>query len=263
MPAFADSHVHLADAAFDSDRDSVIDRARTTGAQLLVCIGETPATGERALEIACAYPGFVYTTAGVHPHHAATCDLERDRERLRELLSRGAVAVGECGLDYHYDYATREQQLRVLEMQREVAAESGRPMVLHTREAVEDTAAFVREAGRGGIRGVLHCFTGPDSLLDVALDAGWYVSFSGIVTFRKWESDSLLRAVPEDRFLVESDAPYLAPVPHRGRRNEPAYVSFTVARIAEARGQDAASVGKASVRNCAAFFRLATAHSLA
>lgn len=263
MPAFADSHVHLADAAFDSDRDSVIDRARTTGAQLLVCIGETPATGERALEIACAYPGFVYATAGVHPHHAATCDLEGDRERLHELLARGAVAVGECGLDYHYDHATREQQLRVLEMQREVAAQSGRPMVLHTREAVEDTAAFVREAGRGGIRGVLHCFTGPDALLEVALDAGWYVSFSGIVTFRKWEGDSLLCAVPEDRFLVESDAPYLAPVPHRGRRNEPAYVSFTVARIAEARGQDAASVGKASVRNCAAFFRLATVPSLA
>jgi TatD DNase family protein len=259
MAPFADSHVHLADAAFDADREQVIERARITGARFLICVGETPEAAERGFGISRAHPGYVFFTAGVHPHHAAACDPVQARERLVDLVERGAVAIGECGLDYHYQHAPREVQLRVLEFQCELAAETGRPLVLHTRDAVEDTIAIVRQAGRGGVRGVLHCFTGPASLLEAAIEAGWYVSFSGIVTFQKWDGDDLVRAAPADRLLLESDAPYLAPAPQRGRRNEPAYVSFTVARVAQARGQDAEAVGNTSVQNCAAFFRLATA----
>ena len=129
--------------------------------------------------------------------------------------------------------------------------------MVHTREAEDDTRAMVTEAGRSGIVGVLHCYTGSASLAEAALDAGWYVSFSGIVTFRKWTDEALLKLVPQDRLLVESDAPYLAPVPHRGKRNEPAWVSFTVARLAEVRGVTAAALGEATMANTRRFFTLA------
>jgi TatD DNase family protein len=128
--------------------------------------------------------------------------------------------------------------------------------VVHTREAVDDTAAMVAEAGREGIRGVLHCFTGPASLARAGLDAGWMLSFSGIITFRSWTDDALLAMAPDDRVLVESDAPYLAPVPHRGKRNEPAYVSLTVARLAAARGVTAAALGDITAANAITFFGL-------
>ncbi|HEX7120789.1 MAG TPA: TatD family hydrolase [Gemmatimonadaceae bacterium] len=257
MAGFVDSHTHLADPAFDADRDAVIARARATGARGLVCIGESPDAAERARAIAAMHPGFVWYTAGVHPHDAHGFDPERDVPRLRQHLERDAVAVGECGLDYHYDHSPRPAQQRAFRAQLELAAETKRPVVVHTREAVDDTAAILREAASAGVRGVLHCFTGPASLADAALAAGWYLSLSGVVTFRKWTDDGLLRAIPDDRLLVESDAPYLSPVPHRGKRNEPAYVSFTVARVAHARQTSAEAVGALSVRNAMQCFGLA------
>lgn len=257
MARFVDSHVHLADPAFDEDRGAVIARARVTGARALVCIGESLAAAERAAAIAAAHPGFVFFTAGIHPHDAADFDPVSDPPRLREFLAAGAVAVGECGLDYHYDHSPRELQRRAFAQQLAIASETGRAVVVHTREAVDDTAAMVREAGRAGIRGVLHCFGGPASLADVALDAGWYLSFSGIVTFKKWTDDPLLRLPPADRVLVETDAPYLAPVPHRGRRNEPAYASLTLARVADARGVTAEDLGEQVSANAARLFGLA------
>ena len=166
----------------------------------------------------------------MHPHDAADFDAERDIPCIREEVASGAVAIGECGLDYHYDHSPREKQLAAFGAQLALARELARPVVVHTREAEADTLAMVREAAAAGVRGVLHCYTGSVGLAEVALDGGWYVSFSGIVTFKKWTDDALLRLVPDDRLLVESDSPYLAPVPHRGKRNEPAWVSFTVAR---------------------------------
>ena len=130
-------------------------------------------------------------------------------------------------------------------------------MVVHTREAEDDTRAMVREAAADGVRGVLHCYTGSIGLAEIALEGGWYVSFSGIITFRKWTDDALLRLVPDDRLLVESDSPYLAPVPHRGRRNEPAWVSFTVARLASVRGVEAAALGAFTAQNARRLFGLA------
>ena len=259
MATFVDSHVHLADAAFDADREQVIERARLTGARALVCIGESIAAAERARDIARRYPGFVFFTAGVHPHDASTFDPARDTAAIRAAIDAGAVAIGECGLDYHYEHSPRPMQLGAFEAQLALARETGRPVVVHTREAVADTQAMVTEAGKAGVRGVLHCFTGPRELAERALDAGWYLSFSGVISFRKWADDALVRLPPVDRILVESDAPYLAPVPHRGKRNEPAWVSLTLARAAEARGLTPDALGQIVSDNAARFFGVALA----
>ncbi len=256
MTNFIDSHAHLADPAFDVDRDGVIARARLTGARAIVCIGESIAAAERAAEIAAGNAGVVFFSAGVHPHDAAEFDDARDSAAISGLAGRGAVAIGECGLDYHYDHSPREDQRRAFAAQLRLARELDLPVVVHTRLAEDDTAAMVAEAGVAGVRGVLHCYTGSHALAEAALAVGWYVSFSGIVTFKKWEDDALIRLVPADRILAESDSPYLAPVPHRGKRNEPAWVSFTVARIAAARGTEPQEVGELVAANAAKLFRL-------
>jgi TatD DNase family protein len=197
----------------------------------------------------------------MHPHDASQFDLARDLPRIRAHLTNGAVAIGECGLDYHYDNSPRDIQRRVFESQLQLAGETGKPVVVHTREAVDDTESLVREAGTAGVRGVLHCFTGPPSLADVAIQSGWYVSFSGVVTFKKWSDDAVIQSIPADRILLESDAPYLAPVPFRGKRNEPAHVAFTLRKVAAARGVDSVELGRQVVANTKRFFDLATTQS--
>ena len=256
MPPFVDSHAHLADPAFDADRDAAIARARAAGARAIVCIGESIANAERARAIAAAYPDLIAFTAGVHPHDAAEFDEARDTPRLRRLLDAGAVAVGECGLDYHYDRAPHAVQRRVVDAQFALAAEYDRPVVIHSRDADADTHALIREAAGAGIRGVLHCFSGPADLAAAAVDAGWYVSFSGMVTFKRWDNAAALDVVPLDRLLTESDAPYLAPVPDRGKRNEPAWVVRTVERLAILRDLDPAELGAATAANARALFQL-------
>jgi TatD DNase family protein len=254
MTRFLDSHAHLADSAFDDDREAVIERARQSGATGVVCIGESLAAAARARDIANAHPDLIRFTAGVHPHDAADFDPLRDPGAIAAQLAAGAVAVGECGLDYHYDHAPRDLQRRAFAAQLAVAADANKPVVVHTREAEADTAAMIEEAGSAGIVGVLHCFTGTAALAETALAAGWHISFSGIVTFKKWTDDALLRLVPDERLLVESDSPYLAPVPHRGRRNEPAWVSFTIGRLAAARGVDPGALGEQTITNAKRFF---------
>ena len=235
----------------------MIERARLTGARALVCIGESLATARRAGEIAARHPGFVHYTVGIHPYDAVRFDAVRDIDGIRAEVARGAVAIGECGLDYQYVESPPDRQRTAFAAQLALGAEIGRPLVVHTRGAEADTRAMVVQAGRNGVRGVLHCYTGSVALAEAVLDVGWYVSFSGIVTFKKWTDDALLRLVPADRLLVESDAPYLAPVPQRGKRNESAWVSFTVARLAGARGIDAATLGAQTVENARRLFGLA------
>lgn len=256
MTSFVDSHVHLADAAFDGDRDEVIERARLGGACALVCIGESLDTARRAGELAAHHPGFVYHTAGVHPYSAAGFDAVRDFEGVRREVQRGAVGIGECGLDYHYD-VPRDRQREAFAAQLSWGVELAKTIVVHTREAEDDTRDMVVEAGRAGTVGVLHCFTGSASLAEAALEVGWYVSFSGIVTFRNWTDEALLRLIPDDRLLVESDAPYLAPVPRRGKRNEPAWVGYTIHRLADARGADPDALGVQTAQNARRAFGLA------
>ena len=165
--------------------------------------------------------------------------------------------MGECGLDYHYDNSPRLEQRRAFAEQLRLASEVDRPVVVHTRDAEDDTRAMVSEAGKEGVRGVLHCFTGSHELAIAAVEAGWHVSFAGIVTFRKWADDELLRLVPEDRILAESDAPYLAPVPFRGKRNEPGWVAHTVARLAAARDVTVEHMAAVVTRNARTLFKLA------
>ena len=256
MIPFLDSHAHLADPAFDADRDAVLARARAQNALGVVCIGESLDAAARAATVASAHPGFVWYTAGVHPHHAEGFDPGRDSDRIREHLTRGAVAVGECGLDYHYDNSPRARQRAAFGLQLTVAAEVGRPVVVHTRDAEDDTRAMMMEGAAAGVSGVLHCFTGSRALAEAALDVGWYVSFSGIVTFKKWTDEALLRQVPDDRLLAESDSPYLAPVPFRGKRNEPAWVRLTVERLAAARADSPERVGQLITANARRLFAL-------
>lgn len=260
---FIDSHAHLADPAFDGDRGDVIARARHSGAEAIVCIGSGSGAGDvlgaarASRAVAEQNAGFIWFTAGVHPHDAAGFDQSRDIAALREEVERGAVAIGECGLDYHYDNSPRTEQRRAFAQQLVLARETGRPVVVHTRDAEDDTRAMFTEAAEAGVVGVLHCFTGSHELAESAIDAGWYISFSGIVTFRKHADDALLRLVPEDRLLAESDAPYLAPVPNRGKRNEPAWVAHTVAKLAAARGVTPQYMGAAAARNARRLFKLA------
>jgi TatD DNase family protein len=253
---FVDSHAHLADPSFDVDRDAVVARALAAGAEAIVCIGESLAAAERARTLAERHAGAVHWTAGVHPHDAASFEPERDLPAIRRHLESGAVAVGECGLDFHYDHSPRQLQRAAFGAQLALAAEAGRPVVVHTREAEDDTRDLIVEAAAAGVRGVLHCFTSSAHLARAALEVGWYVSFSGIITFKKWTDEDLLRLVPDDRLLVESDAPYLAPVPFRGKRNEPAWVSLTVERLARARGADATEVGAQVSQNARRLFGL-------
>jgi TatD DNase family protein len=262
VKGFIDSHAHLADEAFAGDRREVIDRARDSGADAIVCIGSGSGAGDvlgaaRASAVVAAdNAGFVWFTAGVHPHDAEGF-ASGDVAALGDLVAQGAVALGECGLDYHYDNSPRREQRRAFAQQLSLAAELGVPVVVHTRDAEEDTRAMVTEAGANGVVGVLHCYTGSHELALAAIDVGWYVSFSGIVTFRNWKDDGLIRLVPDDRILAESDSPYLAPVPNRGKRNEPAWVGYTVARMALARGDDGARLAAIVSRNARTFFKLA------
>ena len=255
MP-FIDSHAHLAGEDFDADRNAVLARLRDAGGVGVVCIGESLEVAARARQLAQEQPGFVWWTAGVHPHDAASYDLLRDGAAIREAVTAGAVAVGECGLDYHYEHSPRPLQRRAFADQLAIARESGRPVVVHTREAEDDTIAMVREAGDAGIAGVLHCYTGSLGLAEVGLAAGWCISFSGIVTFKKWDDLALLRAVPDDRLLIESDSPYLAPVPYRGKRNEPAWCAYTLRRLAQVRAQDVAMLGACVCDNTRRLFGL-------
>jgi len=254
---FIDSHAHLADAAFDVDRDDVIARARDAGAAAIVSIGESIAAADRAAGIAANHPGYVYHTAGIHPHDAANFDEVRDIDAIRRHVAGGAVAVGECGLDYHYDHSPRDAQRHAFESQLRLAKELDRPVVVHSREADADLTAMTAAAASAGVRGVLHCFTGTHAVAEAALSAGWYVSFSGIVTFKKWDDLGLLRLVPDDRLLVESDSPYLAPVPFRGKRNEPSFVPRTIERLASARGTTSDALAELTANNARRFFGLA------
>ncbi|MEZ5318618.1 MAG: TatD family hydrolase [Vicinamibacterales bacterium] len=234
-----DSHCHLADPAFDPDRDAVIARAREAGLVRALCIlaSDDAAEVERGAAIQAAWPALRCATA-IHPHRAGEyAGRVPDAAGLtRAAAARvGAVAIGEIGLDYHYDFAPKPIQHEVFTAQVALAVELGRPVVIHTREAFDDTAAILRAAG--GVRGVMHCFTGTVDEARASLDLGFYVSLAGILTFpRAGNLRDLARFLPADRLLVETDAPYLAPVPHRGKRNEPAWVGETLRVLAEARG---------------------------
>lgn len=226
-----DSHAHLAGDKFGIDRTAMLQRAWDAGLTHVVVIGETMAA---ARDLARSDPARLSFTAGVHPHEAHTFNALHDLPLIRARVADGAVAIGECGLDYWYDHSPRERQLEAFQAQLDLAVETDLPVVVHTRQAEDDTVQLMQRAAARGARGVLHCFTGSPELARAAIDAGWYVSISGIATFRNWERDDVVMMVPDHLLLVETDAPYLAPVPHRGMRNESAFLPATVAHLARA-----------------------------
>ncbi len=249
-----DSHCHLTAPQFDGDRTDVLARARDVGVDRIVTIASNARDAETAISLAEATPG-VWATAGIHPHEVARTN-DGDLTRIRSLAEEGrAVAIGETGLDYFYDNAPRARQREYLRAHGEMAAALGLPLVVHSRNADQDVMAFLQELP-DGVGGVLHCFTGGDDLLRLALDRGWYIGYGGIATFKSFADHGRLQAVPEDRLLVETDAPYLAPVPKRGKRNEPAFLTYSVGRIAEVRGVPSERVAQATGRNAARLFGL-------
>lgn len=250
---YFDSHCHLTDERFAADLDDVLGRARAAGVDRIVTVASDAEDAGAAARLSRRYPG-VYATAGIHPHAASAAD-DAARGRVAELAESGeVVAIGETGLDYHYDFSDRPSQRALFRWHLELAAARGLPVVVHCREADDDVAAAIRDAR--GVTGVLHCFAGGAALLEAGLEAGWYVSFSGLVTFRNFQGEALVRAVPAERLLIETDGPYLAPVPHRGKRNEPAYVVHVAAALARIRGESAEDVARATARNAAALYGL-------
>jgi TatD DNase family protein len=248
-----DTHCHLTDPQFLEDVDAVLQRAWDAGLTGIVSIASNAADADVALQLA-ARDARIFSTAGVHPHvaeHATDADLDAIRALA---VSRVVVAVGETGLDFHYDNSPRDVQRRLFEWHLQLAADTDLPVVVHSRNADDLMEPMVRHAA--GVRGVLHCFTGGPALLDTALAAGWYVSYGGMLTFRNFTAADLLRAVPDHRILLETDSPYLAPIPWRGRRNEPAFMVESCRAMAALRGQEPARTAALTTANAHRFYGL-------
>ena len=257
---YIDSHAHIEMSDFDADREAVIQRALDAGVETIVCVGDGDVANDShsgAFRLAERYP-FIYTTVGVHPHEARLLDDDL-YARLKDLSEHPKViAWGEIGLDYHYDNSPREVQREAFRRQLRMARERGLPVSIHTREAEADTLEILNAEWRESeLAGVIHCFTGTRGFAEAAVELGLLISFSGVVTFKKAEElRETARALPTEKILIETDSPFLAPVPYRGRRNEPAYVIETARAIAELRGIDAEELGRATSQNFKRLFKV-------
>jgi TatD DNase family protein len=255
-----DSHCHLDDSSFDEDREQVLVRAGQAGVGLLLAIGtgDGPPDLEAATRLAAQHE-FVYATVGVHPHDARKATPETFN-RLAALCEHPKVlALGEMGLDYHYDNSPRDVQREVFARQMEIARQAGKPIVIHTREAWDDTIDLLTTHWRGsGLGGIMHCFSGDRAQAEESLDLGFHISFAGVLTFSRAEDlRQTAAALPLDRLLVETDAPYLTPAPFRKvRRNEPCYVVETARKLAEIRNLSLEEVAAATSRNFLRLFDL-------
>jgi TatD DNase family protein len=256
-----DSHCHLADETFAADLDEVVARAREAGLERVMVIleGGNAAEAVQAERLEQLWPETRFAI-GVHPHQA--CQFADDPVRATRIVADqlastpAARAVGEIGLDYHYDFSPPDVQQAVFRGQVRLARELQRPVIVHTREADADTIAILRDEGCGHVRGVLHCFTGTDALATAGLELGLYVSLAGIITFPKAAGlRETVRRVPLDRLLAETDSPFLAPVPHRGKRNEPAYVARVVQQLADLHGMTPAEMAVRTSANFHTLFR--------
>jgi len=256
-PTLVDSHCHVDMPQFDADRDEVVARAREAGVAQLLLVGGIDEQGglRRALElgerIGCPVSG------GIHPHEARLAS-EAAYAELRSLgHKRAIVALGEVGLDFYYDNSPRDAQREAFRRQVRLARDLGLPLIVHTRDADEETAEILEQEAAGEVGGVVHCFTGGLELARRALALGFLISFSGIVSFPRSEViQEVARSAPPDRLLVETDAPFLAPPPHRGKRNEPAFVVEVARRVAELRGESLADLARSTTRNFERLFRV-------
>ncbi|MGB8986963.1 MAG: TatD family hydrolase [Candidatus Sulfotelmatobacter sp.] len=262
---FVDSHAHLDGERFDSDREEVIARAREAGVQAIVAIGngDGPADVDCGIRLAEKYD-FIYATLGIHPHEARLADEAAYQNMERLAKHPKVIAWGEIGLDYFYDYSPRDVQKTVFIRQMELAALAKLPIVIHCRpseasdDAWDDCLALLRDNwAANGLGGILHCFTGSWEQAKHALDMGFMISFAGNLTFPKAQQirDAALQ-VPLDRLLIETDSPYLAPLPNRGKRNEPVFLKHTAQKLAELRGSTTEEIGRQTSSNFYKFFKL-------
>ncbi|MDT3700712.1 MAG: TatD family hydrolase [Thermincola sp.] len=253
---FIDSHAHLDDLKYDSDRDEMLQRARNNKISKIINVGYDLPSSRRSLELAAKYD-FIYAAVGIHPHDAAEAG-ENYLAEIRIMASRPkVVAIGEMGLDYYRNLSPKETQQRVFREQIRLAAELEKPIIIHDREAHGDVMTILRDEGIGPAKGVLHCFSGSMEMARECLKMGFYLSIAGPVTFSNANKLRDVAAnVPIDRLLIETDAPYLTPEPHRGKRNESAYVAYVGQRIAEIRGIPVAELAAAATANAKRLFRI-------
>ncbi len=249
-----DSHAHIQGKEYAGEAAAVIERARSAGVEKIIAVGGAGdmSSNTEAVALAEAYPN-VFATVGMHPHDAKDVGAD-DLAMLKKLAAcPKVVAVGETGLDYYYNHSAHDVQRRVFAQFIHMALETGLPLVVHERDGAREAAELLRNEGGGKLRGVIHCFTGSYEAACAYLDLGFYLSFTGIITFKNAEPlREVVRKVPLERMLVETDSPYLTPVPHRGRRNEPAYVRFvaeTIAAVKNMQVEDVARVTSANVEN--------------
>ncbi len=255
-----DSHCHLTDDQYREDRGEVLARALEAGVVEVISVCSHAEDTKRISALLnersdnLPVPA-LWGTAGIHPHDAEKAE-PGDLDRILEAAQKARiVAVGETGLDFHYDFSPRALQEEIFRAHLEMAENLDLPVVVHSRSADSLMARVLQEFG-GRVRGVLHCFTGGRDLLEAALGKGWMISFTGMVTFKNYDGQDLIRRVPTDRLMVETDGPYLAPTPHRGRRNEPAFVTRVAEALAEIRQEDPEEVSGYTTQNARRFFRL-------
>ena len=253
-----DSHAHIQGKEYAGERDAVIARAKEAGVEAIIAVGGAGdmSSNLEAIELAASFPN-VYATVGMHPHDAKDVS-DEDLHKLRDLAFKPKViAVGETGLDYYYNHSPRDVQRRVFTRFIHMARATGLPLVVHERDAAGQAAELLRSEGGGELRGVIHCFTGDYDAAREYLDLGFYLSFTGIITFKNAEAlRDVVGKVPLERMLVETDSPYLTPVPHRGKRNEPAYVRFVAEMIARLKGIVFEKVAETTTRNVYDLFKI-------
>jgi TatD DNase family protein len=253
-----DSHAHIQGKEYAGEVEAVIDRAREAGVEKIVAVGGAGdmSSNTDAIALAESFPS-VYATIGMHPHDAKDVG-ESEIGRLRQLAAAPKViAIGETGLDYYYDHSPREVQCRAFARFIQMARETELPIVVHERDAAQHVADLLRSEGEGKLRGVIHCFTGNYEAARAYLDSGFYLSFSGIITFKNAEAlREVVRKVPLDRMLVETDSPYLTPVPHRGKRNEPANVRLVAEAVAKIKTIPLEDVADVTTRNVRDLFKI-------
>ncbi|HEY8363912.1 MAG TPA: TatD family hydrolase [Tissierellaceae bacterium] len=249
-----DSHAHLDDERFDKDRDELIRSLESNGIELVINVGADLKSSIASVSLAEKYPN-IYAAVGVHPHDVKDMD-ESTLEIIKSLAKRDkVVAIGEIGLDYYYDNSPREDQRKWFKRQLELAKELGLPVIIHSRDAQQETFDIIKEAQDGRLRGVMHCYSGSKEMANEYIKLGFYISIAGPVTFKNARVvKEVAKEVPLDKLLVETDSPYLAPEPHRGKRNEPIFVKFVAGTIAEIKGISFEELAKATNRNTKELF---------
>lgn len=254
-----DSHCHLDFNDFEDDFEEMLERARENGVTAMLNAGNNIGEIDNQLEISERYP-FIYTAVGVQPHNAAEYPDIKAEDFIRCAAHKKIVAIGECGLDYYYDYSPRDIQIRVLKEQVKAAQETGLPLIIHNRDSDDDMISILgEEYQKKPFNGVIHCFSSSKKLADFVLSIGFYVSASGIITFNKSnEIRDIFAEVQLDRLLIETDAPYLAPVPLRGRRNEPAFIHHTAEKLAQIKGIEFEKLAQITSDNFYNLFRKAS-----